>query len=80
MSEFGSNIGYVDELYARFLANPASVSEAWREFFAGLLQHAPRFCVGFHPSLTSPAPEQVALGAKAGKAGKIAATAPTASP
>lgn len=34
MSTFGSNIGYVDELYARFLADPQSVSEAWREFFA----------------------------------------------
>ncbi len=34
MSEFGSNIGYVDELYARFLVNPESVSEAWRDFFA----------------------------------------------
>ena len=25
MSEFGSNVGYVDELYARFLANPEAV-------------------------------------------------------
>ena len=34
MSDLGSNIGYVDEMYARFLSDPASVSEAWREFFA----------------------------------------------
>jgi multifunctional 2-oxoglutarate metabolism enzyme len=34
MSNLGSNIGYVDELYARFLEDPDSVSEAWREFFA----------------------------------------------
>ena len=34
MSDFGSNVGYVDELYARFLANAESVSEAWRDFFA----------------------------------------------
>jgi multifunctional 2-oxoglutarate metabolism enzyme len=34
MGTFGSNIGYVDELYARYLANPEAVSEAWREFFA----------------------------------------------
>ena len=33
MSGFGQNAGYVDELYRRFLANPGSVSEAWREFF-----------------------------------------------
>jgi len=34
MRDLGSNLGYVDELYSRFLADPASVSEAWREFFA----------------------------------------------
>lgn len=34
MTNLGSNVGYVDELYARYLADPASVSEAWREFFA----------------------------------------------
>ena len=35
MSGFGQNVGYVDELYRRYLANPESVSEAWREFFEG---------------------------------------------
>ncbi len=34
MTDFGSNIGYVDDLYERFLKDPASVSAAWREFFA----------------------------------------------
>jgi 2-oxoglutarate dehydrogenase E1 component len=34
MSGFGQNVGYVDELYRRYLADPASVSEAWRDFFA----------------------------------------------
>jgi 2-oxoglutarate dehydrogenase E1 component len=34
MSRFGTNLGYVDELYARYLVNPDAVSEAWREFFA----------------------------------------------
>jgi 2-oxoglutarate dehydrogenase E1 component len=33
VSRFGHNLGYVDELYRRFLADPASVSEAWQEFF-----------------------------------------------
>ncbi|HEX4823665.1 MAG TPA: multifunctional oxoglutarate decarboxylase/oxoglutarate dehydrogenase thiamine pyrophosphate-binding subunit/dihydrolipoyllysine-residue succinyltransferase subunit [Candidatus Polarisedimenticolaceae bacterium] len=33
MSGFGQNAGYVDEVYRRYLANPESVSEAWREFF-----------------------------------------------
>jgi len=34
MSDFGTNSAYVDELHSRYLANPESVSEAWREFFA----------------------------------------------
>ena len=34
MGKFGSNLGYVDEMYARFLANPESVGDVWREFFA----------------------------------------------
>jgi len=34
MNGFGQNSGYVDELYARYLADPSSVSEAWRDFFA----------------------------------------------
>ncbi|CAN5626333.1 multifunctional oxoglutarate decarboxylase/oxoglutarate dehydrogenase thiamine pyrophosphate-binding subunit/dihydrolipoyllysine-residue succinyltransferase subunit [soil metagenome] len=34
MSTFGFNSGYVEDLYAQFLQNPASVSESWREFFA----------------------------------------------
>jgi len=33
MGTLGSNIGFVDELYARFRADPTQVSEAWREFF-----------------------------------------------
>jgi 2-oxoglutarate dehydrogenase E1 component len=35
MSVFGQNRGYIDELYAAYRADPSSVSEAWREFFAG---------------------------------------------
>ncbi len=34
MSTFGSNVGFVDELYARYLEDPSAVSEAWQEFFA----------------------------------------------
>ncbi len=34
MGSYGFNVGYVDEIYARYLADPGSVSEAWREFFA----------------------------------------------
>jgi 2-oxoglutarate dehydrogenase E1 component len=34
MGKLGQNRGYVDELYASYRADPASVSAAWREFFA----------------------------------------------
>ncbi|MCY3630323.1 MAG: multifunctional oxoglutarate decarboxylase/oxoglutarate dehydrogenase thiamine pyrophosphate-binding subunit/dihydrolipoyllysine-residue succinyltransferase subunit [Rhodothermaceae bacterium] len=33
MSLLGFNTGYVEELYKRFLDDPSSVSESWREFF-----------------------------------------------
>jgi 2-oxoglutarate decarboxylase len=32
-SQFGPNVWLVDELYRRYLADPGSVSDAWREFF-----------------------------------------------
>jgi multifunctional 2-oxoglutarate metabolism enzyme len=32
-TDFGPNEGLIQELYFRYLENPASVSEAWREFF-----------------------------------------------
>jgi 2-oxoglutarate dehydrogenase E1 component len=31
-----SNIGYIDELFERFLANPDSVDPSWRYFFEGM--------------------------------------------
>src|SRR6516165_7555028 len=31
---FGPNAWLVDDMYDRFLADPESVSESWREFFA----------------------------------------------
>ncbi len=34
MSTLGFNTGYIEELYSQYLADPQSVSESWREFFA----------------------------------------------
>ena len=34
MSTLGFNTGYIEELYRQYLADPESVSESWREFFA----------------------------------------------
>ncbi len=36
--EFGPNVGLIDEIYRRYLDDPSSVSEAWREFFT---EHEP---------------------------------------
>ncbi len=35
----GANAQYLDQLYARYLDDPASVDEQWRDFFASLQQH-----------------------------------------
>jgi 2-oxoglutarate dehydrogenase E1 component len=37
MDEFGINSGYVAELLDRYLANPESVDDAWRNYFANRL-------------------------------------------
>ncbi|MFO7856752.1 MAG: 2-oxoglutarate dehydrogenase E1 component [Paracoccaceae bacterium] len=36
----GHNAGYVDQLYARYAENPASVDDSWRRYFAELNEHA----------------------------------------
>jgi len=33
---YGSNSGFIEEMYARFAADPMSVDESWRAFFAAL--------------------------------------------
>src|SRR3569623_2190828 len=37
---FGGNAPYVEEMYENYLANPGSVPDTWREYFAAL-QHVP---------------------------------------
>lgn len=37
---FGSNAPFIEELYENYLANPASVDEAWRDYFDKLQQQA----------------------------------------
>ena len=34
MSSLGYNTGYIEDLYNQYLADPQSVSESWRDFFA----------------------------------------------
>ena len=35
---FGANAPFIEELYARFLADPNAVDEEWRTFFAALAE------------------------------------------
>ena len=37
---FGGNAPYVEEMYENYLANPASVTDSWRDYFDAL-QHVP---------------------------------------
>jgi 2-oxoglutarate decarboxylase len=69
---FGPNAWLVDDMYDRFLADPDSVSESWREFFADY-RPAPV------PAPQSPAPAQTAT-ATATTAAVPAATAPAPAP
>ncbi|HEY6428856.1 MAG TPA: hypothetical protein VIX84_16655, partial [Acidimicrobiales bacterium] len=46
---FGPNAWLVDDMYDRFLADPGSVSESWREFFAD-----------YRPAPVPPPPAQAA--------------------
>ncbi|MCF8199267.1 MAG: 2-oxoglutarate dehydrogenase E1 component [Sulfuritalea sp.] len=55
---FGSNTPYIEELYDAYLANPASVEPAWRDYFdkLGTLPGAGNYTgpdVAHHPVITS---------------------------
>jgi len=71
-ADLGANAWIVDEMYREYLANPASVSESWQEFF-----------VGYRPgSSTAPSTESAAPAAAAtltnGAATPMAPAQPTA--
>src|SRR6202035_5348117 len=56
---FGPNAWLVDDMYDRFLADPSSVSESWREFFADYRPApvpAPQTSTPPAPSAQAPAP------------------------
>src|SRR5512136_1334764 len=36
---YGGNAQYIEQLYAKYLENPAAVDPHWRQFFAGLEDH-----------------------------------------
>ena len=51
---FGPNAWLVDDMYDRYLADPESVSESWREFFA---DYRPAPVPAPQPQAAAPAPE-----------------------
>ncbi|HEY7931479.1 MAG TPA: multifunctional oxoglutarate decarboxylase/oxoglutarate dehydrogenase thiamine pyrophosphate-binding subunit/dihydrolipoyllysine-residue succinyltransferase subunit [Acidimicrobiales bacterium] len=53
---FGPNAWLVDDLYDQFLADPSSVSESWREFFADY-QHSTVPSVALASAPSAPAPK-----------------------
>ena len=56
-SGFGANSWLVEEMYEQFVADPASVSESWQEFFADYQSQAPSVAAA---AATSPAVQAVA--------------------
>ncbi|MFN8036975.1 MAG: multifunctional oxoglutarate decarboxylase/oxoglutarate dehydrogenase thiamine pyrophosphate-binding subunit/dihydrolipoyllysine-residue succinyltransferase subunit [Acidimicrobiia bacterium] len=71
-ANLGPNSGLVEELYRRFLENPDSVAESWREFFA---DYTPRGNTQTVPAVG--APEGIRQPSSPA-AGPVAATAPAA--
>ncbi len=56
---FGPNAWLVDDMYDRFLVDPSSVSESWREFFADYRAApvpAPQSAVASAPVVEAPHP------------------------
>ena len=39
---YGANAAFVEGMYAQYLADPNSVDETWRSFFAGLVERMAR--------------------------------------
>src|SRR5258706_9830059 len=50
---FGPNAWLVDDMYERYVADPDSVGESWKEFFA---DYKPELRTGQVPAIDPPAP------------------------
>ncbi|HLI43666.1 MAG TPA: hypothetical protein VKU92_04280, partial [Acidimicrobiales bacterium] len=72
---FGANAWLVEEMYEAYLADPTSVSESWREFFADY-RSASRTAPG--AAAASPSDEAPAAAVRPGAPGTWPAPAPAA--
>ncbi|RXZ40970.1 2-oxoglutarate dehydrogenase E1 subunit family protein, partial [Agromyces binzhouensis] len=76
---FGANEWLVDEMYERFLADPSSVDETWRE----VLEHYRQVRTGESaatPATTPAMPDETALHSAASEQADAAPTAPADQP
>jgi 2-oxoglutarate dehydrogenase E1 component len=71
----GPNAWLVDEMYEQYLANPSSVSEAWRDFFADYRRETDP-----QPTTPGPAPAVATNGAAAGNGAAPVAAASRPAP
>ena len=63
---FAGNADYVEDLYARWLQDPASVGAAWRQFFAEHAPPAPGALAGVPAASTSLRPPSASSAARSG--------------
>src|SRR5712691_8314567 len=60
-AEFGPNTWLIDEMHRAYVENPASVSEAWRDFFADYQPRTPLRQPAAPPEAPAPAPARTPL-------------------
>src|SRR5947207_15832843 len=72
---YGANASFIEDLYEKYLANPQSVAEAWREYF-DRIQVLPGNAA--KDVAHAPAVESFVQRAKAGQPGGQARTLPAA--
>jgi 2-oxoglutarate dehydrogenase E1 component len=81
---YGANAVFIEELYQRYLSNPASVDASWQRFFASLNGDAPTSKRSWDAAPTSvigqPDPDAPAAPKVDAKASSKAAAAPAAAP
>ena len=62
---YGGNAQYIEQIYAKYLENPAAVDPHWRQFFAGL-EDSQAQVTGPIPTMcrVTAAPAAIATGAR----------------
>ena len=78
---FGANAWLVDEMYERYLDDPNSVAESWRDFFADYTRDGrPTAAAQAADELTGPEPARPTAGAEAAPTRRRLPAEPAATP